>query len=306
MRRVPRRSRAVASVAAATASLLAFAFPLAASAAAPGPVGLPVMPTALAPGQHCTGASPTQAHAQPWTARALSPPRVGRLSQGAGVTVGVVDTGVSTSVPTLAGRVTAVGDAGQDCVGHGSFAAGLIAGSVDSAVGGGVAPQARILAVRGTDRRGGATPGLVAAAIRTAVDRGARVVYVGAALTTGREELTAAVAYATRKDVLVVAPAVPDAIPATNSGAGAGTSSGTGTGAASTPPAQPHFPAFIQQVVSVEDYGADGSRPKDAPPVFATDLVAPGDAVVRVCFLGLGFFFGFGFFLAAAVVFWLF
>jgi subtilisin family serine protease len=299
MRRVTRRSRAVASVAAATISLLASAAPGAASAstygrphdAAPGPVGLPVMPSALAAGQPCTDASPTQAHAQPWTVRALSLSRVGQLSQGAGVTVAVVDTGVSVGLPALAGRVTAKGDAGQDCVGHGSFAAGLIAGRADDAVGGGVAPQSRILALRGTGPRGGATPGRVAAAIRSAVDGGARVVYVGAALITGRDELTAAVAYATSKDALVIAPAVPDAVPAAAAGA-----------APAAPPARPYFPAFIPQVVAVEDFGPDGSRPKDAPAVFAADLAAPGDAVVSVGPKGAGHFIGSGSSLAAAGV----
>jgi hypothetical protein len=297
MRRVLRRLRAVASVTAATASLLAPALPGAASAygrpsyAEPAPVGLPVMPSALASGQPCTGASPTQAHAQPWTVRALSLSRVRQLSEGAGVTVAVVDTGVGSGVSALAGRVTTAGDSGQDCVGHGSFAAGLIAGRADDAVGGGVAPQARILAVRGTDRRGGTTPGRVAAAIRSAVDGGARVVYVNAALTTGRDELTAAVAYATRKDALVVAPAAPDAVPAAVAGA-----------APTAPPARPYVPAFIPQVVAVEDFGPDGARPKDAPAVFAADLAAPGDAVVSVGPKGAGHFIGSGSSLAAAGV----
>jgi hypothetical protein len=294
----------VASVAAALIALLASAAPGAASATtygrpyatAPGPVGLPVMPSALAAGQPCTAASPTQAHAQPWSVRALSLSRVGRLSQGAGVTVAVVDTGVGADLPTLAGRLTAEGDAGKDCVGHGSFAAGLIAGSSDDATGGGVAPQARVLALRGTGTRGDATPGRVAAAIRSAVDGGARVVYVGVALTTGRPELTAAVAYATDKDVLVVAPAAPDAVPAAAGGGGV-----PGT-TASAPPAQPYFPAFVQQVVSVEDYGPDGGRPKDAPAVFAADLAAPGDAMVAVGPKGTGHFIGSGSSLAAACV----
>ena len=287
-----RRLRTASSVAAVTAALVGSALRgVAPAGAAPSPVGLPVMPSALAAGQSCTEASPTQAHARPWSAGALSLSRVNTLTQGTGVTVGVIDTGVATDIPALAGRVTAVGDAGQDCVGHGTFAAGLIAGA-DEATGGGVASQARILAVRGTDKTGLVSPHAVATGIRTAVDRGARVVYVGAALTDGRDELTDAVAYATRADVLVVAPAVPDALPsATFPGA-----------AANTPPPQPYFPAFIPEVVSVEDYGPDGSRPKDAPPVFAADLAAPGDAMVSVGPRGTGHYIGSGSSLAAACV----
>ncbi|GLY80338.1 S8 family serine peptidase [Actinoallomurus iriomotensis] len=301
MRRVPRRARAVASVAVATLTLAVSALPGAASAtayrrrpaAAPTPVGLPVMPSSLATGQPCTGASPTEAHAQPWTVRALSLSRVRQLSQGAGITVAVVDTGVSPTVPALAGRVSAPGGADKDCVGHGTFAAGLIAGRADDATGGGVAPQARILAVRGTGPRGEPDPTAVAAGIRSAADAGARVVYVGVALIVGRAELTAAVAYATRKDVLVVAPAALDVAPTTGGVPGA---------APSTPPAQPYFPAFIPQVVSVEDYGDGGTRPKDAPTIFAADLAAPGDAVVSVGPKGTGHFIGSGSSLAAANV----
>jgi len=291
MRRVLRHLRALASV--AVAAFLVSALPGTAygrpSDAAPvGPVGLPVIPSVLAPGAHCTGASSTQAHAQPWTVRALSLSRVHQLSRGAGVTVAVVDTGVSPGVPALAGRVVG---ADQDCVGHGSFVAGLIAGE-DKATGGGVAPQARILAVRGTSSRGVILPDKVAAGIRSAVDDGARVIYVSAALTTGRDVLTSAVAYATDKDVLVVAPAVPDAAPRAV----------PGTVATTAPPAQPYFPAFIQRVVSVQDFGQDGSRPKDAIGVFAADLAAPGDAVVSIGPRGSGHYIGSGSSLAAANV----
>jgi subtilisin family serine protease len=287
-------------VAVAALTLAVSALPGAASAAAdrrlpaadPTPVGLPVIPSSLASSQSCTGASPTEAHAQPWTVRALSLSRVRSLSQGAGVTVAVVDTGVAPDVPALAGRVSAKGGAGKDCVGHGTFAAGLIAGRADDATGGGVAPEARILAVRGTGRRGEADPGAVASGIRSAVDAGARVVYVGVALTEGRAQMTAAVQYAARKDVLVVAPAAPDAIPSTS----------VPGSAPSAPPARPYFPAFIQQVVSVEDYGEGGTRPKDAPGIFAADLAAPGDAVVSIGPKGTGHYIGSGSSLAAANV----
>jgi membrane-anchored mycosin MYCP len=143
--------------------------------------------------------------------------------------------------------------------------------------------------VRGTDKRGSVSPGAVAAGIRAAVDRGARVVYVGAALRTGSAELTAAVGYATAKDAVVVAPAAPD--PVTASGA-----------APSVPPARPYSPAFIPEVVAVEDHGPDGGRPQGAPNVFAADLAAPGDAVVSIGPRGTGYFIGSGSSPAAAFV----
>ncbi|MGI5404627.1 S8 family serine peptidase [Streptomyces sp. CA-135486] len=253
------------------------------------PVELPAMRGRIGPDEDCTGPSPVTAEAEPWTRRALGLSRSWQLSRGAGVPVAVVDTGVGTELPALAGRVEAAGDAGQDCVGHGSFAAGLIAAAPTPGSGvTGVAPQARVLAVRGTDLRGRSTGATVAAGIRSAVDGGARVVYVGQALLDGRAELTAAVAHATERDVLVVAPAAPDTAP---------------VDAVTHRPdttARPYFPAFVPQVLSVVDHGLDGSRPANAPGAFAPDLSAPGDAVVGGGPKGSGHFIGSGSSLAAA------
>lgn len=257
--------------------------------AADEPVELPALRSRMGQDENCTGPSPVTAEAEPWTRRALGLSRSWQLSQGAGVTVGVVDTGVGAALPALAGRVEAPGHAGQDCVGHGSFAAGLIAAAPRPGTGvSGVAPQARVLAVRGTDQRGTGTGATVAAGIRAAVDGGARVVYVGQALLDGRAELTAAVAHATERDVLVVAPAAPDTAP-----------KDAATGRPDTTP-RPYFPAFIPQVLSVADHGQDGNRPSNAPGVFAPDLSAPGDGVVGVGPKGEGHFIGSGSSLAAA------
>ncbi|MEU9385199.1 S8 family serine peptidase [Streptomyces sp. NPDC048279] len=260
-------------------------------AAADGSVTLPSVRTRLAAGQPCVTASGRKAKAQTWAQQALGLSRTWQLTQGAGVTVAVVDTGVGTSVPALAGRVEAVGEAGRDCVGHGSFAAGLIAAAPLSGTGVvGVAPQARILALRGTDERGATTPSTVARAIRDAADRGAEVIYAAQTLLDGRQELTDAVDYAARKDAMVVAPAAPDTAP---ENADSGQPDTT---------ARPYFPAFIPQVLSVSDYGPNGSRAEQAPSPFAPDLAAPGDLVVSVGPRGPGHFIGSGSSFAAAYV----
>lgn len=77
-----------------------------------------------------------------------------QISQGQGVTVAVLSTGVGPSIPGLKGRVTT----GPDYIGlkHplnivGSVVAGVIAGDGDlgsQTVAGGLAPQARILSIR--------------------------------------------------------------------------------------------------------------------------------------------------------------
>ncbi|MDJ1134905.1 S8 family serine peptidase [Streptomyces iconiensis] len=286
--RSPRRT-----VRSAVAAALLTAAPLAAHTppAAADSVQLPALPTVLEPGKPCTGASGETARQEPWTRQALGLKRSWTLADGGGVTVGVVDTGVGTDIPALKGRVTAAGGAGTDCVGHGSFAAGLIAAAPRKGVGvTGAAPAARILAVSGTDRRGNPTADQLAEGIRAAVDGGAKVVYVARAVPTGRKQLTAAVRYATRQDALVVAPFAPDALPQDR---------GTGKTAE---PAPWYWPAAAPGVLSVMDYGPDGTRPKNAPQVAGADLAAPGDAVVSVGPSGSGHYIGSGSSLAAANV----
>nr|WP_231406004.1 S8 family serine peptidase [Streptomyces clavuligerus] len=281
-----RRAMTLAAVAAVPALVLA------PPARADGgePVSLPPLRLRMAVEDACATASARTAPLSPWTHRALQLSRSWQLTRGAGVTVAVVDTGVGAGAPALAGRVTAVGGAGTDCVGHGSFAAGLIAAApTGQGTVTGVAPAARILAVTGTDSRGVPDAGLVAGGIRTAVDGGAEVVYVGQVLGSGSTELTAAVAHAAEKDVLVVAPAVPDVAPR-----GAGGRPDTRT--------RPYWPARLPQVLSVVDHGPDGGRSKNAPAALAPDLSAPGGAVVGIGARGSGHFIGSGASLAAAHV----
>jgi serine protease AprX len=115
-----------------------------------------------------------------------------RKANGTGVTVAVVDTGVA-DVPDLAGRVTHVnvsGGAQGDGLGHGTFLAGLIAGSGASSGGtyAGVAPGADILDVQvaaadGSTSLSKVLAGLQAVADARASDRSLRVLSL--ALSSG-------------------------------------------------------------------------------------------------------------------------
>ncbi|WRQ81519.1 S8 family serine peptidase [Streptomyces sp. MUM 178J] len=284
------------SARAAVAALLV-AGPLLVAGAAPAsaasdPVELPLLRTELAADEPCAEASGQTAKSEPWTTSALGLPRAWQQSQGAGVTVAVVDTGVGTSIPALSGRVEAAGDAGDDCVGHGSFAAGVIAAAPAEGVGvAGVAPAARILAVRGAEERGATSPTLLADGIRKAAEAGAQVIYVARALPAGKKELTAAVAYATDRDALVVAPFAPDTAP-----------EGDGEEEGGERAPLWYWPAAAPDVLAVMDYGPGGGRPKGAPTAVSADLAAPGDAVVGSGPEGPGHYLGSGSSLAAAHV----
>ncbi|MGW2278231.1 S8 family serine peptidase [Streptomyces sp. NPDC001770] len=246
---------------------------------------LPVVVSTLDQGAPCRPASDQQARTPPWTQDMLGLSSAWQLSRGAGVLVGVVDTGVGTDVPALAGRVSAAGEAGRDCVGHGSFVAGLAAAAPQPDTGfTGVAPQARILAVRGTDGRGTATPDSVARGIREAVDGGSSVITVSLALTTSSEALASAVRYARTRDVLVLAAAAPDRSP---------------DGAGSSAP-EAYWPAAEPGVVAVAAFGSGGDT--GPVPVPRADLAAPGVGVVSVGPSGSGAFTGSGCSFAAGVV----
>jgi len=289
--RTARTRRSRASV---VAGVLLAAVPPAvafAPAAAADSVGLPAVRSVLGADEPCVAASTARAKAEPWALGALGMSRALTLSQGSGTTVAVVDTGVGEDAAGLSGRVVAVGAAGSDCVGHGTFAAGLIAAEARGGGGpAGLAPAARILAIRGTDERGTASVERVAAGIRSAADEGASVIYVGAALGEGKSALTAAVAYAGRKDALVVAPLAPDSLPKDRA---------TGELVRASPW---YWPASAPGVLAVTDYGPDGGRPDNAPVISGADLAAPGDAVIGVGARGSGHFIGSGASFAAAHV----
>ncbi|MFF8773999.1 S8 family serine peptidase [Kitasatospora sp. NPDC015120] len=217
-----------------------------------------------------------------WAQTYLRPEAVWPLSRGEGVTVAVIGSGVDAAAGAapgvLAGRLAlgprlhGEGDAGRDCVGHGTVLASLIAGrrTADGAPSG-IAPGAKVLAVAVTDDAGSTTADLLARGIRAAADGGARIAVVAAPIPEGAPVLAEAVGYATAKGVLLVAPAGPD----------------------SQSVAAPVYPAGYPGVLAVAALAADGSplgaatsagtaAPAPAAPAgraSRVDLVAPGEAL---------------------------
>ncbi|MBT2413103.1 type VII secretion-associated serine protease mycosin [Streptomyces sp. ISL-12] len=156
-----------------------------------------------------------------WALSAFAAEDVWAKSQGAGVTVAVVDSGVDATHPDLTGQVlegkdfTDGRDAHEDLVGHGTKMASIIAGHGHGSGGTsgvmGMAPKAKILPLRTLQtRKDKNLEETWGPAVRYAVDQGAKVINLsfgsdGGSKTTsdGRE----AIAYAQAHDVVVVAAA---------------------------------------------------------------------------------------------------
>lgn len=196
----------------AAACLLAVAPVLAAA----GPAGAAAQPAPLP--EHPTGCLPPPQVSDPdtpWAQQQLAPQRVWPITRGAGVTVGVVDTGVDARSPQLAGRVLPGvdltgqgGRADTDCYGHGTFVTGIIAAAPDPTTGfAGVAPDVRILPARSATQADDGTAHSLATGIRATVDGGAQVINISASTNAPNAELAAAADYAAAHDVLVVASA---------------------------------------------------------------------------------------------------
>ena len=131
------------------------------------------------------------------------------VTNGAGVTIAVIDTGVETDHPDLAGHLvdgydelndtaTVADPVGGPDSGHGTFVAGLIALA---------APDARIMPIRALDPQGQGDEVDVASAIYYAVDHGANIVNLSLGSYQDSATMDAAVAYAEQHGVVVVAAA---------------------------------------------------------------------------------------------------
>ncbi|MGC4893723.1 type VII secretion-associated serine protease mycosin [Micromonospora sp. DT31] len=177
------------------------------------------MPTPAVAAPKCGptgGPTPTEV---PWALTRLDPASAWRISKGTGVTVAVIDSGVSPSHPLLQGRVLPGADFNQlvnlqgrcDLVGHGTMVAGIIAGrEISGTPYTGIAPEARILPLRvlaeNKENFDPNVPAEIGRAIRWAADRDADVINLSL-VTLDDPVLKSAVRYALDKGVVIVASA---------------------------------------------------------------------------------------------------
>jgi membrane-anchored mycosin MYCP len=217
------------------------------------------------------GFSASQMTAEPWPQARLDYEAVWPVTQGAGVTVAVIDSGVNASSPQLANRIAksmvvpGTGGGDRDCVGHGTGVASIIgARDIGSAsLFHGVAPQATLISIKYTNAPADATGTAdMSTAIVKAVEAGAKVINISSQ-TGPSAQLKAAVEYAKANDAVIVA------------------SSGNLNQSDAQSPT-PNYPANYPGVLSVGAVGPDGKLAGYSNGSSTVSVVAPGVKVTSV------------------------
>lgn len=201
-----------------------------------------------------------------WALDLLDAESAWRTSQGRGVVVAIIDSGVDGSHPDLrAAMVRGVNtrtDSGDhsspatDRAGHGTHVAGIVAARADNGLGvAGVAPQARIMPVKVLGADGTGWMSDVVEGIRWAVDHGASVINLSLGGTSA-DFMKAAVGHAVAQGVTVVA------------------------AAGNEDSNVPSYPAALPGVISVSALNPSGRLAEYSNYGATIDLAAPGTDVV--------------------------
>jgi type VII secretion-associated serine protease mycosin len=202
----------------------------------------------------------------PWAQQTLDYQSVWPFTEGSGVTVAVIDSGVDAN-PQYNGRVIVApdqvsapgGPSDGDCVGHGTTVAGIIAAAPIAGVAfAGVAPQATILSIKVTNSEQDVPETPVIDAIYEAVHDGAKVINLSLE-EPNTPQLSAAITYALSRNVVVVASAGND-----------GSSTGVG----------PFYPAAYPGVLSVGAVDSSGDLASFSSSKTPVSVTAPGVNII--------------------------
>jgi type VII secretion-associated serine protease mycosin len=217
----------------------------------------------------------------PWALTRLRPELAWPLSTGTGVTVAVIDSGVSSDHPALAGKVlpgidlVVPGEGSCDENGHGTLIAGIIAGRETISNGfrfQGIAPGATIVPVRVLrDQQRTFEEGIsarIASAIRWAIDVGGARVLNMSLTTLPSPELAEAVQYGLSRGAVIVA--------------AAGNQGSSG---------DPAYPAAYDGVIAVAGTGPDDVQAGTSTVGSYVDVAAPGTRIAGPSPAGQGFLF---------------
>ncbi len=219
----------------------------------------------LVPGDASAANTADPRRAEQWALDAVRAPAAWEIAGGGPVLVALIDTGISPDHPDLAGRllpgfdVVNIDQDSSDDNGHGTFAAGVIAANTNNGIGvAGLCAMCQIVPVKalGADNIGGDRA--IAAAIRYATDRGARVISLSLGGPTPSQEMADAVAEALRRNIVVVA-----AVGNLHDGRG-----------------ERLYPAAYPGTIGVGATTRDDRRADFSPAGPDVDIVAPGNEVL--------------------------
>jgi subtilisin family serine protease len=190
-------------------------------------------------------------------------------SKGAGITVGIVDSGVQGDHPDLAGRVlggasidkgvVTLGGGSTDVNGHGTHVAGIIGAGINGVGIVGVAPEVTLLPVRVLDSTGTGLNSDIGAGISWAVDHGANVINISIGSSVNSAVVSSAVDYAVQRGVTVVAAA--------------------GNNHQLTPADVPQYPAALDSTVAVAALSPSGAIAGYSTNGSYVDVAAPGSTI---------------------------
>ncbi|MBE9239461.1 DUF5942 domain-containing protein [Synechocystis salina] len=198
-------------------------------------------------------------YSKQWNLRAIAMESAWDQSKGEGVTVAVIDTGV-TRVPDLRQTQFVSGynfvDDNRDTTdynGHGTHVAGTIAQATNNEYGvAGIAPKAKIMPLKVLGDNGGGTVADIAEAIMYAADNGASVINMSLGGGGESKTLADAIDYAYSKGVVIIAAA-----------------GNEGQNAAA-------YPGRYPKVISVAATDATGNKAEYSNYGAGVDIAAPG------------------------------
>ncbi|WP_439674863.1 S8 family serine peptidase [Embleya sp. MST-111070] len=218
-------------------------------------------------GSDCwTSAHAASIRSQQWYLDGWKIDEVWNITRGAGSIVAVVDSGVDTTHPDLAGQVLPSLNTPGDREGHGTGMASLIAGSGRAGNGEGiygVAPASQILPFQTTvGIFGGNDPTSLSHGIKLAADSSARIINLSVSSAQDIPAAREAVAYALSKGKLVIA-------------AGGNTPKENDN--------KPVYPASYPGVLAVSAVNREGKPASNSVRGSWISLAAPGEEIPGAC-----------------------